>query len=853
MPLAAGSRLGPYEIVAFIGAGGMGEVYRARDTRLDRVVAIKIAAANFTERFDREARSIAALNHPHICQIYDVGPNYLVMEYVEGSPLSGRLDTATALTCAIQICDALDAVHRRGLVHRDLKPANILVTRSGAKLLDFGLAKPAAPAQTAVDDTAALTLTQEHSLVGTLAYMSPEQAQGRELDTRSDIFSFGAVLYEMLAGQRAFPGDNAATVIAAVMKSDPPALPAIPASLQRTIRRCLAKDPDERWQTARDLAAELRWIAERADGEAAPAPSTPRVRGPVAVAATALLIIGAVATLWFLRGRAQPAQPRKFVLAIESGAKTPAISPDGTKVAYLAGDHLRIRDLSQIEPVEVADPVERISESPLAASTDPWPAWSPDSRWVVYSTQNEIRRAAASGGHSQTVCKSTGAVQSTAWIPGPGPEGTILFSVNAGSIFRVPAEGGDPVKVVDNVAKRMYDFHGVVPNAKGGFYTWAHERPIPDGSWYFVSPRWDALHALGANKTLAGEGAWSPSGYLLTADETDGLWAVKLAGDGASWTQERKLIDRHGRYPSFSASGSLLYLNSPPGSEQLAMVDRAGRVERDIGQPLTPPRSMVVAPDGQRAVLHSAGALWILDLARGNLVRVVNDIANIRAPRWTADGKRLGFVGVGKGGGDPRLMIQSADSSSSTTVHFPTFGGAEWDWSKDEETIVYSGQQQGQGRNLFSVTRGSGRISEVVATPAWEDQPTLDPSGRYVAYRSNETGRFEVYVRDHRSGSGRWLVSSKGGQLPRWSSNGTELFFLEGDSLMAVRVATTPVFRLEGDPVRLFTSSPANRYSMNLYAPMPSGQGFLIPKPLGDPKRALVLVENWTGRTSPAN
>src|SRR5881628_2778114 len=334
MPLSVGDRLGPYEIVTPIGAGGMGEVYKARDTRLDRIVAIKVSREQFSERFEREARAVAALNHPHICQLYDVGPNYLVMEFVEGAPLAGPLPPEKAVEYAGQILDALDAAHRKGITHRDLKPANILVTKQGIKLLDFGLAKQSAPL-TEADATLTAALTGKGQILGTLQYMSPEQLHGQEADPRSDLFSFGCVLYEMLTGKCAFEGRSAASVIAAILEREPAPLEVAP-PLERVVRRCLAKDPDQRFQTARDLKTALAWAMEQAPATAA---GQSVRRWWIAVAAALVLVaLGTWAVTRLHRPAADDRVYRLNIVPPEGGsfAGDFAASPDGRSVVYAA-------------------------------------------------------------------------------------------------------------------------------------------------------------------------------------------------------------------------------------------------------------------------------------------------------------------------------------------------------------------------------------------------------------------------------------------------------------------------------------------------------------------------------------
>jgi eukaryotic-like serine/threonine-protein kinase len=391
---SVGDRLGPYEILALIGSGGMGEVYKARDTRLDRIVAVKVSKTEFSERFEREARVIATLNHPHICQLYDVGPNYLVMEYIEGTPLKGPLPLDQALKYGVQTCDALDAAHKKSVTHRDLKPANILVTKAGVKLLDFGLAKiEEAQAAAVAEETVTRSLTQEGAIVGTLQYASPEQLQSKRTDTRSDIFSFGLVLYEMLTGKRAFEGSSAASVIAAVLEREAPSVADVaPASLDRVLRRCLAKDPDDRWQTARDLKTNLEWIADvGASAAAAAAPARSSWRERAAWIAVAVVLAAAMSFFAVSNGRTPPASetvrfsiypPEKTTLsgAFNTTVSVPgfALSPDGRAIVFTAAE-------AGAKPILWLRTMEEVAARPLPGTEDAdSPFWSWDGRWVGF-------------------------------------------------------------------------------------------------------------------------------------------------------------------------------------------------------------------------------------------------------------------------------------------------------------------------------------------------------------------------------------------------------------------------------------------------------------------------------------
>jgi predicted Ser/Thr protein kinase len=441
MSLSIGEKLGPYEILAPIGAGGMGEVYKANDTRLDRIVAIKTSRTEFSERFEREARAVAALNHPNICHLYDVGPNYLVMEYIDGTPLKGPLPLDQALKFAAQICDALDAAHKKGITHRDLKPANILVTRQSIKLLDFGLAQLSASAQKPLDDaTVSKALTGKNEIVGTLFYMSPEQLQwqatGREIDGRSDIFSFGLVLYEMLTGKRAFDGASSASVIAAIIERSAPSIAHIaPPALDRVLQKCLAKDPDERWQSARDLKDELQWIAGQSSSQTVPdsASTSPALRWKTGLAAAALVLAAGLGWMgrsmfWGPRAGAGPTTNTTLEMPDQTTAGFLALSPDGQTLAFnLLGAQrgLALRPLG-------SDQFRLLAGTTGARA----PFWSADGKNIAFFQNGKLKYISASGGPAQELC--SGFVSGGTW----NQDDVILVGTGKGELLKTSASGG---------------------------------------------------------------------------------------------------------------------------------------------------------------------------------------------------------------------------------------------------------------------------------------------------------------------------------------------------------------------------------------------------------------------------
>jgi serine/threonine protein kinase len=467
MPMTVGTRLGPYEILAPIGGGGQGDVYKARDARLNRTVALKVAKEQFSERFHREAEAVAALNHPHICTLHDIGPDYLVMEFVEGQPLKGPLPVERAVEYARQILDALDAAHRMGIVHRDLKPANILVTKNGVKLLDFGLAKAERVKATSVSkDMTTQTITQEGTILGTLQYMSPEQLQGKGADARSDLFSFGCVLYEMLTGKRAFEGESAPTVVAAVLERPAPSIAEVAPALDRTLQRCLAKDPDDRWQTARDLKSELEWL-ESDSGTIAAAPGNKKLwreRAPWLAAGTLLGLSLSGGAVFFA---AHPSQtphatypvrltidpPERTIFSSSASGVLPvaqfALSPDSRTLALVAS-------ASGTKPMLWVRPMGEVTAHILPGTENAeYPFWSPDSRWVAFFAQGKLKKIPIGGGPIQLVAEGFPDSRGGSW----GPDGTILCSTGMGAIYSVPSAGGSVKPVTRLDASRQEGSH----------------------------------------------------------------------------------------------------------------------------------------------------------------------------------------------------------------------------------------------------------------------------------------------------------------------------------------------------------------------------------------------------------
>ena len=796
MPLSAGDKLGPYEILAPIGKGGMGEVYRAHDSRLNRDVAIKVSGAEFSERFEREAQAIAALNHPNICQIYDVGPNYLVMEYIEGTPLKGPLPVDQALKYAVQICDALDAAHKKGITHRDLKPANILVTKAGIKLLDFGLAKIAQPAKPLDDATLTMALTGKNEIVGTLYYMSPEQLQaqatGQEIDGRSDIFSFGLVLYEMLTGKRAFDGSSPASVIAAIMERPAPSIADVaPPALDRVLKTCLAKDPDERWQTARDLKHELEWIAS-ASSEATAVPRTAVTRHRLLpwIAAAATVAIGAgggwllhrspSADPQLLRFEIDPPEGGKF--ASDAGRNGMALSPDGAKLAYVASgkdgiNRLWIRTLS--EP----------SVRSLAGTEDgQYPFWSPDGKTVAFFNTSKLMRVDVDGSGVQPITDATTA-RGGAWLE----DGRIVFGSYTFGLRVVLATGGNAKPLTEQ--------------AQGdGGHRWP--QVLPGGRlMYFVleaSKQEDsAAYVISLNKPETRirllNIPQSPV-YVPGAGETDYLlWqrgtalvgqaldrgTLKLTGPVATLADPVSSGATEGQiYATASKQGPLVY-SGTPRLTQFTWYDRSGRVLGTVGAPggyhFGPFR---ISPDGRTiaASLDQAGGaqMGLLEIDRGIFGRL--PLANNNSfPGWAPDSRSLAYG---------RTIIDVAKGSPIQEL-----AGNPWDWSPDGRQLIYRRVIQGvRSEMLAQAMTPDHKFDGAPRVLAEGTYARFSPDGRWVAFTSSESGEDEVYIVAFSSPQGKVRVSTAGGDSPVWSPNGREVYYVQpGNKLMAVTSKSQPI------------------------------------------------------------
>jgi Tol biopolymer transport system component len=877
--ISPGARLGPYEIIAAIGAGGMGEVYRARDTRLERMVAVKVlpdhlsSSEELRQRFEREAKTISQLSHPHICALYDVGNQdgleYLVMELLEGETLADRLlrgplPLEQVLRHGIEIADALDRAHRSGIVHRDLKPGNVMLTKSGVKLLDFGLAKLHVAGATATSGLTSLPtvtpesqpLTSRGTILGTFQYMAPEQLEGREADARSDIFAFGCVLYEMATGTKAFSGKSQASLIGAIMHSEPPPIssvqPMTPLALDRVVKTCLAKDADERFQTAHDVRLQLQWIAEGGSAAGLPAPVDARRKSRERLAwavAAAAILAAAVLGIGYLR-RA-PAKPRavRFEVATPEGVSVidfPRISPDGRYLAFNAIDssgrsRIWLRSLNAL------------TAQPLAGTEGTTrPFWSPDSRFLGFFAEGKLKKVEVSGGPPQKICDSaTGADGS--W----SSEGVILFDGRTQDpIYRVSAAGGTPtVAVAPDVGRKeaQVAWPEFLPDGHHFLYM-AHGQKPEDHMYRVGSLDSKESKPLAPAQSLV---TYAPPGHILFVRENTlvaqpfDAKTLKTTGEPVPLAEHIGTISTGLARFSASRNGVLAYRTGESAS-RLLWFDRSGRELSMVGDPADYSDTML-SPGGDRLALVLADSrvgkadIWIRDLARGVSSRFTFDPADDISPLWSTDGKTIVFSSNRGGQFDLFTKAAGGGGQEELLLHTDEIKFAH-SWSRDGRYIAFQSRGKKTGWDLWILpTFGDRKPTLFLQTPFNELRPNFSPDGRWLAYQSNESGLGEIYIQAFPGPGGKWQVSSAGGVEPTWRADGKELYYGAPDQkLMAVDIQAGESFQA-GVPHPLFQARVQPITAVrNHYLPAGDGQRFLLLAPLG--RESLVpttVVLNW--------
>jgi Tol biopolymer transport system component/tRNA A-37 threonylcarbamoyl transferase component Bud32 len=877
-----GKTIGNYTVVDQLGAGGMGEVYRARDSRLERDVAIKVlpeafaADAERLARFEREARLLAGLSHPSIGSIFGIeeadGATFLVLELVEGEDLAqrisrGPLPVDDVLDLAGQIADALEAAHEQGIIHRDLKPANVVVSNDGrAKVLDFGLAKAldtdAATSSGSVDlsnspTALASSPTLAGVILGTAAYMSPEQARGKVVDKRADVFAFGALVWEMLTGRQLFTGDTVSDTLAAVLRATPDfdALPAdTPPALRHLLARCLEKDVKQRLRDigeARIALARIRAGDTGAVQAGAGGGIVSKLSAYSGWIATAIVIV--VAVIMMQRGGSGPAttaEPElpvvKFAITMEAddpaarGAFAPAISPDGSHIAYVSNDQLWLRDIASPDanPIPGTEGARR-------------PFWSPDGTTIGYGLGTQLMRIPREGGRASLVGTFPGGMvmgnaSSACW----DEDDRIVASTSQSGLFEVPARGGE-MKTLLSPQGTETDFHAVclLPDGKG----WAFV--IHDGEHIgyidALSPDGTRHPLLRIEDSVAGP-VWSPSGHLLflRLGASDGVWALPVSLDRLEATGEPFLVAAGGTRPSVSRNGTLVYSRGThSGRGQLTWFDRKGNVTGTLGPPIETGRPFPeVSPDGRSVVLAEtfgdARELFIYDVASGNRRRFTFDEYRDDMGVFLSDGKRVASY---ESGGFTST-IRSIDGSTDPIVIENAIMG---DVTRDGSTLIASRKrEEAWVWEIHAIPLdGSGDSTPLIATGSVDWYAKLSPDNHYLAYMSDETGRNEVYITTYPGIRTRWQVSTNGGEFPHWRGDGREIFYTDKGHIMAVAVDMSSGLTL-GTPVELFKSPTTNWSSRwaDGFGVTADGERFLVITPMSaddDVPPSIVVVQNW--------
>ncbi len=892
MALTSGTKLGPYEIQSPLGAGGMGEVYRALDTRLDRVVAIKVLASHLSsspelkQRMEREARSISSLNHPHICHLYDIGSqdgtDYLVMEFLEGETLAERLRKGAmslneVIKIGITVAEALAVAHRHSIVHRDLKPGNIMLTQGGAKLMDFGLAKPvgvqtrasgsgAAPSFTAVATLSGPSplspLTTAGSIIGTIQYMSPEQIEGKDADTRSDIFAFGAVLYEMATGSKPFQGKSQISLASSILEKDPEPISALkpltPTAFEHVVTTCLQKNPEERFQTAHDVKLELQWIAADRSAPAVaalpPSPLHTRERLGWAVAAVIAMALGVVAGIFFNRP-IQSAQSTRTVINPPANstlsltgdfAGPPVLSPDGVSIAFVATGAdgktaLWIRPMNALEGHMLPGTEGAI-----------FPFWSPDGRALGFFADGKLKTIDLNGGSALVVCDAPFG-RGGAW----GPGGVILLSPGTQTpMMRVIASGGTPVPVtkIDTAHHTSHRWPSFLPDGKHYLYLAVNHDSSRSANDTLYYASLDGRENRPLFRSLSN--AVYGSGFLLfvhggqlMAQPFDPATG-RLSGEAQSLASG--VVDDVSTWhmdASASHNGLLVLGSGGTADWKLLWMDRSGKQIGTVADKLTNLQTARMSPQGDRIALQidtGMNDVWVLDLARGVRTRLTFGPVSNTFPVWSPDGRWIAYNSDRNG--HANLYRKPSDGSGAEEllltdeqVAIPT------NWSRDGKYLLYSRGPVGNNEIWALPLEGERKPWPVVGRTAnsFSADGHLSPNGRWIAYTSNESGNPEVYVVAFRGGQGKWQASTNGGAQPKWSRDGKELYYANGNSrtVFVVPVKEAGGALQFGAAQPLVTNTATTQF---FYDVSPDGKKILLNMVSQQVSQSVTVVTNFT-------
>ena len=844
MPYRPGDRVGPYEILALIGAGGMGEVFKARDTRLDRIVALKTSKSQFNERFTREARTIAALNHPNIATLFDVGPDYLVMEFVDGEPVRGPLPHDEALKVALQIAEAIEAAHDKAIIHRDLKPGNILRREDGSiKVLDFGLAKALETESTTTQapgaDSPTLTLeaTRAGMILGTAAYMSPEQAKAKRADRRADIFSYGVVLYELLTGERLFNGESTGDILASVIKENPP-LDKVPEQWRPLIARCIEKDPKQRLQAI----GEARLLLERGlpmPEKLAPAPSQSRFSiGTLVASGVAVLALAGAGWMYLEPAAEQPQRIVRFDIDAKGPNTNLALSPDGQTLVWFAQQKLWLRRMDS----------QGIEEIP-GAERATYPFWSPDSKNIAFFQQGELKRMAAGGGPAITIAPAVDG-RGGSW----NQDNVIIFAPGPGSgIFKVPAGGGTPQVVLKSA--------GPEDTIRFPFF-------LPDGQHFLVNRTTATTHGIFIASLQGGDltqlrpedsSAIYASGFLLFSFDRTLMaqpfdaQALKTSGDPFPLSDSVGGSTVTG-YASMTASldGTLVHSLSSVGSSQLRWFDRKGAPLTTLGDPRDAVQGIAISPDATQ-VAQFAGSpdqsvLFLQPSAGGPASPIAGERGlPARSPAWSPEGRKIAYALLQ--GGRSEIFVRSLEGDAKVeSLGVSGLNNQPFDWSRDGKWLAYRRDtpETGQDIMLLPLT-GDRKPVTFLATPAIEGQARFSPDGHWMAFVQQDQGQSAVFVQaisaeGHATGV-KYRISSGNGNAPHWRADGKELLYVGGRKFMAVPVTGTATSFQHGAETELFTLPEG----ISVFDAAPDHQRFLLAVPVGERRQSqsLNVILNW--------